>query len=100
MTHFRVLNSASSDLVGISRYTLDQWGSDQRDFYLENIDRAFYKIADNSKLGLKCDYIIESMYKLLEGKYMVMYRVADDGVVEIVRVLHQSMDVSRSVEYC
>ena len=89
---FRLTNKAYEDLKEIAVYTHEIWGASQRDIYMRMLDSAFHVIVANPSCGLKIDEIREGYYKYVIGKHLIFYRVVA-GEIEIVRILHQRMDV-------
>lgn len=99
MTIFRLTAKANADLIGIAKYTEQKWGRKQRNIYLKQLDNAFRWLTKNPMAGIGCDYIRKGYRKYLEGKHLIFYRiVARQTSIEIIRVLHQSMDVERHFE--
>ncbi len=94
MQKFRISNAAVADMLDIGRYTNKKWGIEQTEMYLKRLDKAFYTLAEQPGLGRSCDEISYGYKKYAEGKHVIFYRIADDIVIEIIRILHQMMDVS------
>lgn len=46
-----------------------------------------------SALGVACDEIMPGYRKFSQGSHVIFFKNTTKGVIEIVRVLHQSMDV-------
>ena len=92
---FYLTRTAKADLKSIGRYTQKTWGVNQRNTYLKEIDRAFHDISNNPNIGRNCDYIRPGYRKYKVGKYYIFYREVSIQEVEIVRVLHERMDISR-----
>lgn len=57
------------------------------------IDRA----AANPRIGRACDEIRPGYRKLSAGSHTLFYRVTGEGTIDVVRVLHQRMDVDRNL---
>jgi len=93
MPAYRVSNRAQSDLLLIGRFTAREWGLAQRNFYLKQIDDCFSELAENPNLGMACDYISRGYRKIPQGRHVIFYKQGSGGIIEIIRVLHQSMDV-------
>lgn len=89
---FHLTRKAKSDLVEIARYTQSQWGREQRNLYLKLMDDAFYSLADLPGQGRGCDDIRERYRKFGVGKHLIFYRSTRPSHIEIVRILHGSMD--------
>ena len=93
MPNYRLSRKALSDLVEIGRYTERKWSVNQRNTYLKQIDNCFAELSDNPNLGVKCDYIKKGYRKFPQGSHIIFYRLNSDNILEIIRVLHKSMDV-------
>lgn len=61
------------------------------DTYVRDLDAAFSRLAGNPLAGQACEEVKVGFRRLLVRSHAIFYRV-DDDQVEIVRVLHQSMD--------
>jgi len=57
--------------------------------------RELQRAAGNPRIGRACDEIRPGYRKLAAGSHMLFYRVSVEGVIDVVRVLHQRMDVDR-----
>jgi toxin ParE1/3/4 len=93
MPNFRLSCKALSDLVEIGRYTERKWSVNQRNVCLKQIDDCFAELSDNPNLGVTCDYIKKGYRKFPQGSHIIFYRLNSDNILEIIRVLHKSMDV-------
>jgi toxin ParE1/3/4 len=92
-----VHESAESDLIGIWRYTCEQWGELQADKYLDELDSGIRKLADNPESGMRRDFVREGYRVLFVGSHAVYYTVTPD-TVHIIRVMHGRMDPDRHLE--
>lgn len=93
MPPFRVSKKAHNDLISIARYTELQWGIPQRNHYLQEIDDCFNQLAIQPEMGMACDDIRTGYRKFPHGSHLIFYRQGVDQIVEIIRILHKSMDV-------
>ena len=91
MVKFKLTPAALNDLREIARYTENKWGTDKRNQYLTAIDNRFHWLAENPNFGKRRDEIKTGFYSYPEGRHVIFYRVKND-VIEILGVLHQSMD--------
>lgn len=98
MAAFKVSQKAYSDLLTIGRYTEKEWGRIQRLDYLQQINQCFLRIVDTPEIGTACDDIKSGYRKFPKGSHVIFYRQGDDGTVEIIRVLHKSMDIDAKFE--
>jgi toxin ParE1/3/4 len=87
--------AAQADLEQIWDYTHDRWGADQAEAYLRELQRAVERAATNPRIGRACDEIRPGYRKLAAGSHTLFYRVTADEVIDVIRVLHQRMDVDR-----
>jgi toxin ParE1/3/4 len=86
--------AAQADLEQIWDYTHDQWGIEQ-EAYLRELQSAIERAAANPQIGRACDEVRAGYRKLAAGSHTLFYRVSAEGVIDVVRVLHQRMDVDR-----
>ena len=98
MGTFRLTKKTKADLKIIAAHTQRKWGKTQRLFYIKQLDDAFHLLAENPKLGIKCDYIKKGYHKHPSGGHIVFYPQIDDSLIEIVRVLHRRMDALAHLE--
>ena len=83
---------AELDLSDISDYTSNAWGEKQRIAYLQMLEIMFDKLSESIFMGEEVDYILPGYRKYPAGKHLIFYKIINDSDVEVVRVLHQSMD--------
>lgn len=93
MASYRLSPLAESDLEQIWLYTLNEWSLDQANLYLGQIMDAIEELASGRKQGRKLD-IRDGYLKFAVGRHFVFFRRAE-GMTDVIRVLHQSMDVVR-----
>jgi len=93
MRSFALTVKAKADLKSIASYTESRWGKEQRNVYIKQMDDAFHRLADEPLTGKVCDDIKEGYRKNPQGSHLIFYRRIDDSNIEIVRILHKSMDV-------
>jgi toxin ParE1/3/4 len=93
MPRFVLTKAAKEDLKSIGRYTAETWGREQRNRYLALLDTSMHDLADKSGLGRDCSDIRAGYRRYRVGKHILFYRQLDPDRIEIVRVLHERMDV-------
>lgn len=93
MPEFRLTKAAQTDVQGIARYTQKEWGSAQRRRYLDGLQDKFEALLEAPRTAAeRLDF--EPPVRIFPyEKHLIVYAI-DDGGILIVRVLHQSMDVS------
>lgn len=90
---YRLSPLAEADLEEIWLYTFRTWSVEQADSYHGGLVTAFEGLAAGHKKGRPVD-IREGYLKYAVGSHLVFYRVTGAGV-DVIRILHQKMDVSR-----
>lgn len=95
MSRYLLSPAAQADLEQIWDYTHDRWGIDQAEEYLRDLQHAIERAAANLRIGRAFDDIRPGYRKLASGSHTLFYRVTAEGVIDVVRVLHQRMDVDR-----
>ena len=93
---FHLTQNAYEDLKGIAIYTQENWGKSQRILYLKMINDIFHEISVNPNLCAKIDDIRARYFEYRIGSHFVFYRKVNDDV-QIVRILHQRMDVESQI---
>lgn len=94
MPEFKISAKALEDLKSIGRYTSKKWGKSQRNRYLGMIDDCFHTVSRQPELGVNCNYIKPGYRKYHAGKHLIFYR-QKNHFIEIIRILHDSMDIIR-----
>jgi toxin ParE1/3/4 len=90
MPSVRLSYAALKDLADIDAYTDREWGQTQADRYLNKLQTRLLKLLTNPRLGRECLNIEPGLRRIEEGKHVMFYRQAEDGIV-VSRILHQSM---------
>jgi len=93
MPQFFLTKRALDDLREIGRYTQGRWGRQQRLTYLSYLDHCFRTLAENPNQGERCDQIRTGYGKYPAGRHVIYYRTKELETIEIVRVLHERMEV-------
>jgi len=94
---FYLTHAAVADLVGIGEYTEEHFGLEQRNQYLDRLDRSFHDLDEMPGLGHCCDHYRRGYHQYLVGRHWVFYRRVNESDIEIVRILHQQMDPFRHI---
>ena len=93
MASYQLLPLAESDLEQIWLFTLNEWSLDQANFYYDRIMDTIEELASGQKQGRSVD-IRDGYLKYAVGRHFVFFR-RSDGITDVIRILHQSMDVGR-----
>ena len=90
---YRISEKAIEDLEQIWYYTFKQWSSEQADRYYKLIIDEIDYLANNFESGRNLDHI-KPGYKVSKVKsHLIIYRKGKDEILEVVRILHEMMDV-------
>jgi len=91
--HLRSL--AQDDLESIWLYTVEHWGVEQADTYLDALINRFEWLAENANIGKQRDDVKKGYYCFPEGMHLIFYTLKNNQV-DIIGIPHQRMDI---VEY-
>jgi toxin ParE1/3/4 len=92
VTPLRLSPAAEADLSDIWDFTAEQWDSRQADRYVRMIVERAQGAAEGRLPMRLADNIRSGYTKIAAGSHMIYFRPTG-GEVEVVRILHQSMDV-------
>uniref|UniRef100_UPI00356A84DB type II toxin-antitoxin system RelE/ParE family toxin n=1 Tax=Pseudomonas aeruginosa TaxID=287 RepID=UPI00356A84DB len=114
MAKYRISHGAQADIVDILRFTHNRFGDAARRRYQALIGAALEAVATDPQqvgsisreelgAGLRSIHLVFCVYcrsmpnvgKVVRPRHFVFYRVATDQVLEVVRVLHDSMELER-----
>ncbi|MBF0438589.1 MAG: type II toxin-antitoxin system RelE/ParE family toxin [Magnetococcales bacterium] len=98
MSGFVLTRKALDDLKEIGSYTERNWGRTHRNRYLLMLDQCFHDLASSPLKGRDCGFIRSGYRKYQVGKHLVFYRALALDQIEIVRVLHECMDVEQHLD--
>ena len=76
-------NKAVEDLTDIWNYTVETWSETQAD--------------SPHPLGKEYAEIMEGLFGYRTGKHIIFYRSASERAVEVVRILHERMDLKNRI---
>ena len=83
--------AAVSDLQSIRSYTLETWGPEHEQRYLDALWKKFEEILADPQRWRRRDDFFPGCQIAAQGKHVVLFRV-QDTVLEVVRILHGAMD--------
>jgi len=88
--------AAQEDLRAIGRYTAETWGPDQKVGYLNQIRARFIQLRKVPGLGRMRDEIRPGYRSISSGRHVIFYCETDE-LIEVVRILHDRMDLHRQL---
>ncbi len=96
MARYRLTPKADRDLTQIWRYTNENWGKAQANEHLQLLESRFLMLLRHPKSGRARDEVRRGYRSLPVENHVIFYRVIDNDI-EIVRILHQRMEVNQQV---
>lgn len=84
---------AERDLLDIWVHTFGEWGELQADQYLEDLGQAMQLLAEQPLMCRERVEFSPSVRIHRHAHHLIVY-LAVSGGINVIRVLHQSMDVS------
>lgn len=91
MARYVLSPAAQNSLRQIKAYSEQQFGLQQTQLYLKNLQLAFRALADNPVRGISRDELFSGCYSHFVGSHTIYYRIQPE-LIEVIDVLHQSME--------
>lgn len=99
MASYFLTKKAIADLSLIWDYTFDTWSEKQADKYYRSLIYACESVSENPEIGRQYDNVFPTMLGFKVNKHIVFYQRNRKGSIDILRILHESMDLkSRIIE--
>jgi toxin ParE1/3/4 len=95
---YLISEKANQDIEKIWLYTYENWSLEQADRYYNLILDEIEFIAENFESGKSVDYIKKGYRASLVKSHIIFYKKSRSNVVEIIRVLHQKMDIENRID--
>jgi len=94
---YRISEKAVEDLENIWNYTFHKWSIEQADRYYNLIIDEIEFIARNFLTGKSMDHIKNGYRASIVKSHLIFYRKSQDNQVEVIRILHQKIDVETRI---
>jgi len=95
---YRISQQAIDDLNDIWVYIFNKWSKKQAGIYYDLIMEEIEFIADNYLVGKSAEQTRKN-YRVTKIKsHLIFYRKIKNEIVEIVRILHQRMDIKKHMK--
>jgi toxin ParE1/3/4 len=99
----RLAEQAERDLLGITLWTVENFSAQQAEIYVETLSLAIEALHDGPEvlgvtvrddlgLGVRTLHVARQGRK---GRHFVVFRAAPEQTIEVLRLLHDSMDLAR-----
>lgn len=89
--------AAIEDLTDIWDYTFQRWSESQADKYYAMIKLACKEIGENPAIGKVYTQISKHLFGFKSGKHIVFYYHTSEDEAEIIRILHERMDLKKRI---
>ncbi len=84
---------AIDDLNNIWDYTFEKWSEKQADKYYGVIKMSCNLIGENPDIGKEYEGIRQNLLGFKTEKHIIFYQQTSKTKIEIIRILHQRMDL-------
>lgn len=99
MLKLTLRQEAIDDLNDIWNYSKNQWSENQAEKYYQTIKSTCRIIAENPNIGKNYNEISKHLFGLKTGKHIIFYSIVGEVEIEVIRILHERMDlISRLAE--
>ena len=98
ISKYKISEQAIEDLNDIWIYTFHKWSKKQADRYYDLIIAEIEFIADNFMVGKSAEQTRKNYRYIKVKSHLIFYRKVENEIVEIVRILHQRMDIKKRLE--
>lgn len=90
---YKISNKAIEDLEQIWFYTFEKWSKSQADRYYNLIINEIEYLSANPNSGKLISHIKEGYHSSKIKSHLVFYRKSKDSTIEVIRILHEKMDI-------
>jgi toxin ParE1/3/4 len=97
MAKFWLSNKAVEDLEQIWNYTFDTWSEQQADKYYRMLIDTCGELAENPSVGKNYDGVYTQLLGFNSGRHIIFYRATNSYSIEIIRILHERMDLKHRI---
>jgi len=95
---YSISEKANQDIEKIWLYTFDNWSLEQADRYYNLILNEIEYISENFESGKSVDHIKKGYRSSIVKSHIIFYKKSKRNIVEIIRVLHQKMDIENRID--
>ena len=89
---YKISNEALKDLEKIWLYTKENWSAEQADRYFKLMIDEINYLTVRPESGKDISYIRKGYYRSKVKSHYIFYR-RNTKILEVIRILHQSMDI-------
>lgn len=97
MSRYVFTRKALEDLAGIWSYTYDYWSEIQADKYYSNILETCHQLAEKQHTARNYKLVRNDLFGFKVARHIIFFRIISENEIEIVRILHEMMDLKRYI---
>ena len=86
---------AKADLSEIWDYTCTEWGAEQAETYVRDLWAVMQEQTMDLTKSVDIGDVRKGYRKVRSGSHVIFFKTPKDGVVDVIRILHQKMDFER-----
>lgn len=91
---YKISKEASHDIEIIWLYTFENWSIEQADRYFNLIMDEIEYLAENPTSGIDYANVRKGYFRSRVKSHFIFYKINQNNEeIEIIRILHQSMDI-------
>ena len=98
MAKYKLTNKAVEDLTNIWYYTLEKLSEKQADKYYNMLIDNFNEISKKPGPGKNYSDIFKNILGFRVGRHIIFYREIQNNEIEIIRILHEHMDLKNRIK--
>lgn len=98
MAKYFLTNKAVEDLTKIWDYTYEVWSESQADKYYVLLIETCQEIAKSPNIGKKYFIVANEIWGFRVGRHIIFYRETKLQEIEVVRILHERMDLKNRID--
>ncbi len=91
---FYIRETAHKDLNNIFIYSVETFGMERAERYLDDLVSAFQTLANNYNQGRDYGHVRPNLYAWNVVSHVIYYKPTKEGI-SVYRVLHKSMDYQK-----
>ena|SRR5690348_5718309 len=95
---YHISEKAIQDLEDIWLYTFKTWSQQQADRYYNLLISEIEYVANHFESGKSMSHIKEGYRAAKVKSHLIFYKKNENGVTEIIRILHQRMDIENRLK--
>ncbi|WP_452224296.1 type II toxin-antitoxin system RelE/ParE family toxin [Lacinutrix chionoecetis] len=92
MGNYKISVIAKQDLKNIFKYSFKEFGLNQAEIYIHQLEISIEKLAINPDIGKTRNELKNGLYSFPEQEHIIFYRIFKNHI-RIVRILHNKRDL-------